>query len=406
MGLFSKKEPETGPNGYKKHFTNVIKNSGTSQMLIWRQPEEDFNTNSTLIVMPGEEALFIKGGNVEAVFTPGTYKLSTENYPFITRLRTVFSGGVSTFNCVVYFINKTATMEIKWGTQTPIQVRDPVFQIMCDVGVRGTFRVEVADGHKFLNTMVGNNVNFYKKEHLMAYFRSEITMHVKSNIVRVIQGLGQELIGINAQQDIISKSLGTVLNESLEEYGIHLRSFVIESIDVIDNENRRKLEAAIAKRGEINILGSNYLTLEQIDIMKTVASKSGGQMSPLTGIGVGMGMGKAMGNMMTGMFSGESAGGISPIDAQASPLDKLNNPAQNQMPQQPMQQQYQQPVQQQYQQPMQQQYQQPVQQQAAPPANDYSAKLEQLKAMYEANQISKEVYDEYTSKIMSQMFGI
>ena len=60
MGLFSKKEPETGPNGYKKHFTNVIKNSGTSQMLIWRQPEEDFNTNSTLIVASPSSANLIK----------------------------------------------------------------------------------------------------------------------------------------------------------------------------------------------------------------------------------------------------------------------------------------------------------------------------------------------------------
>jgi hypothetical protein len=28
------------------------KNSGSGDILIWRQTEEDFNTNSTLIVMP------------------------------------------------------------------------------------------------------------------------------------------------------------------------------------------------------------------------------------------------------------------------------------------------------------------------------------------------------------------
>ena len=37
----------------KKHWTNVIKNTGPGGLLLWRQPEEDFNTGSTLIVMPG-----------------------------------------------------------------------------------------------------------------------------------------------------------------------------------------------------------------------------------------------------------------------------------------------------------------------------------------------------------------
>ena len=106
MALFGKNPNETAYTGGKKHWADVIKNTGPGELLIWRQPEEDFNTNSTLIVMPGEEAIFIKGGNIEEVFGNGTYKLSTENYPFISRLRNAFTGGISTFNCVVYFVRK------------------------------------------------------------------------------------------------------------------------------------------------------------------------------------------------------------------------------------------------------------------------------------------------------------
>ena len=95
MGLFNNKnENESAYVGGKKHWVDVIKNSGDSDMLIWRQPEEDFNTNSTLIVMPGEEAIFVKGGVIEQTFTNGTYKLETQNYPFISRLRNAFSGRV------------------------------------------------------------------------------------------------------------------------------------------------------------------------------------------------------------------------------------------------------------------------------------------------------------------------
>ena len=59
MPIF-KNENEVAYVGGRKHWTDVIKNSGSGELLIWRQPEEDFNINSTLIVMPGEEAIFIR----------------------------------------------------------------------------------------------------------------------------------------------------------------------------------------------------------------------------------------------------------------------------------------------------------------------------------------------------------
>lgn len=109
MALFSKNPNEKNFVGGKKHWTDVIKNSGAGELLLWRQPEEDFNTNSTLIVMPGEEAIFIKGGRIEQSFESGTFKLSTENYPFISRLRNAFSGGISTFNSSsTSFVRRTA----------------------------------------------------------------------------------------------------------------------------------------------------------------------------------------------------------------------------------------------------------------------------------------------------------
>ena len=163
MGLFDRNPNESAYVGGKKHWTDVIKNSGPGDLLIWRQPEEDFNTNSTLVVMPGEEAIFIKGGTIEQTFDNGTYKLSTENYPFISRLRNAFSGGVSTFNCVVYFVRKAHSMEIFWGTDSPIQVRDPVMQIATSVQARGSYKVQVDDPGKLLAKMVGNNVPFICK---------------------------------------------------------------------------------------------------------------------------------------------------------------------------------------------------------------------------------------------------
>ena len=72
---------ESGYVGGRKHFTDVIKNSGPANMLIWRQPEEDFNDNSTLIVMPSEQAIFYRDGNVYQVFDQGKYVRPARTIP-------------------------------------------------------------------------------------------------------------------------------------------------------------------------------------------------------------------------------------------------------------------------------------------------------------------------------------
>ena len=41
--------------GGQKHWTDVIKNSSMENELLWLNPEEDFNTNSTLIVTERED---------------------------------------------------------------------------------------------------------------------------------------------------------------------------------------------------------------------------------------------------------------------------------------------------------------------------------------------------------------
>lgn len=42
MALFGKNPNEAAYTGGKKHWADVIKNTGPGELLIWRQPEEDF----------------------------------------------------------------------------------------------------------------------------------------------------------------------------------------------------------------------------------------------------------------------------------------------------------------------------------------------------------------------------
>ena len=81
MGLFDRNPNEAAFVGGKKHWADVIKNSAPGELLIWRQPEEDFNTNSTLIVMPGEEAIF----EVVLATSLNTFKLQSKRFMVYAR---------------------------------------------------------------------------------------------------------------------------------------------------------------------------------------------------------------------------------------------------------------------------------------------------------------------------------
>lgn len=316
MALFNKNPNEVAYTGGKKHWADVIKNTGPGELLIWRQPEEDFNTNSTLIVMPGEEAIFIKGGTVEQTFENGTYKLSTENYPFISRLRNAFTGGVSTFNCVVYFVCKAHSMEIRWGTDSPIQVRDKVLGIATKLRARGAYKAQIENPVKFLEKLIGNNVPVQFQEELNKYFINEFQSKIKSVIARALNESNTEILGIDARLDEFSEIIEPYMQEILEDYGLKCVKFSIAAIDIDDDELRRKYDEigmdAIAKmrgaqadKAVMGILGDDWGRQQAANILGDLANNPGAGGVAAAGAGMGMGIGAAgaFGSMAQQMFS-------------------------------------------------------------------------------------------------------
>lgn len=304
MALFGKNPNEVAYTGGKKHWADVIKNTGPGELLIWRQPEEDFNTNSTLIVMPGEEAIFIKGGTVEQTFENGTYKLSTENYPFISRLRNAFSGGISTFNCVVYFVRKADSQEIRWGTDSPIQVRDKVWGVRTDARVRGAYKVRIENPVKFLEKLIGNNVPLQFQGELEKYFDSEFQGKIKSAISKFLNSLEQELIGIEAYMDELSDKIEPFIDEALSDYGLKCVKFSLAGLDIdktkYDQIDQSQMDLIAKQRGfqgekaGLDILGADWARVQGVGVLRDLANNPGGAGgAAAAGAGVGMGIGAA-----------------------------------------------------------------------------------------------------------------
>jgi membrane protease subunit (stomatin/prohibitin family) len=371
MALFGKNPNEAAYKDGKKHWADVIKNTGPGELLIWRQPEEDFNTNSTLTVMSGEEALFIKGGNIEQTFDNGTYKLSTENYPFISRLRNAFTGGISTFNCVVYFVRKAHSMEILWGTSSPIQVYDKMLDMPASLRARGSYKIQVGSGEKLLTKLLGNNVNFLQQTELENYFSNEFQAKIKSCIARTLNESTQMLFGVDSRLDELSEAVTPHLAEILDDYGLMLKNFSISGLDLDEEIKQRykqaslgridKQKEALGDKDRMAILGDDWGRQQAANILGTVAANpgAGGVAAAGAGIGMGMAAGGVFGNMAQQMFT--------PMQQQA--------PAQPAVPQPP----------------------------ASGNADDPVAALKKLKEMLDLGLIEQAEFDVKKTEIMGRM---
>lgn len=309
MGLFNNRnENESAYVGGKKHWVDVIKNSGEGDLLIWRQPEEDFNTNSTLIVMPGEEAIFVKGGVIEQTFTNGTYKLETQNYPFISRLRNAFSGGVSTFNCVVYFVKTAHSQEIEWGTMSPIQYFDDTFGNL-NVKSYGAFKIHIDNPSKFLTKLIGSNVEFETQQGLKKYFANEFQMHIVNSLSHTLDNLkasGKVIFETVRNTVEIAAAIEPHISEILSSYGLSLEAFSVASCKAVSDDP--EIQKMITDRARMNYLGQNWAAQQQVDILKNISNNPGAGGIAAMGAGIGMGFasGGVFGNMAQQTMQGQT----------------------------------------------------------------------------------------------------
>lgn len=315
---------------------------GSKSVMAWKFLEEDFNVGSQLIVSEAEEAVFIKDGVAVQVFEGGRYRLESNNYPFLGALIRKFTGGVQAFSCKVYYVNKDHKLELRWGTDTPIQLRDPALRIQTSISARGSYSVEVSDSKKFLMKLIGNNIQLFTDEELNMYFRSAFLQYIKDAIAKHIKDSGREILEICTDKTLIAESLKLQLTPVLDEYGVRLVNFYVSAIDIpTDDPNREKLEEAFAQKGVMGILGDDWARQQSATILGDLANNpgSGGIAAMGAGLGMGVAAGGAFSEMAGQMFrtplADSGAVNVDPVPAENSRFLEQPGPASTPASEQP-----------------------------------------------------------------------
>ena len=225
--------------------TDVLKYDGPNDVLVWKwrsesstSREEELRMGSQLIVNQSQEACFFKGGELLDVFGPGTHTLSTKNLPFLSKLVGLVYGGETPFSAEVYFVNKTVSMDAKFGL-IPFNMLEPTFKVPIPVSCRGSFALMVKDSKRFLTNMIGTVKDFNTKT-LSDLFRGVISENVKNTITKISRNQNLSPLELESIVYEVGTAVKSIINEHLQEFGIEIKLFNIESIPVIDEDQRVK----------------------------------------------------------------------------------------------------------------------------------------------------------------------
>lgn len=289
-------------DGYYMAVSTIIQYKGSPNVFAWKFPDDHIGTWTQLIVHESQEAVLFKGGQALDVFQAGRHTLETKNIPLLSKLINLPFGGKSPFTAEVWYINKVHSLEIKWGTPTPIQIQDPKYEIFVPVRAFGQFAIQIKDAKQFLIKLVGTVPQFDKKQ-LTDYFRGLYLTKAKDGISSYIIKKRISVVEINAYSSEISESLRSTMAPIFAEYGIHLVNFFVNDINTPEDDPAVvSLKKSLAKRAEMNIIGYSYSQERSFDTLEGAAKNtSGGQaglMGAGIGLGLGVGVGGAMGNQM------------------------------------------------------------------------------------------------------------
>lgn len=288
----------------------VIKFEGPHDALVWKFPVEDFNATSQLIVDETHEALLVVNGNAADLFTAGRRTLSVPNIPIARKLIEIPTGGDSPFPCKVFFINKVHQMDLLWGTQGPIALEDPLYDIFMHVMANGSMSVSVSESRKFMLKMVGFRDRF-DPDDLISKFRGIISSHVKDCISKIMINGMLSYFMMNAHLFELSEVIKERLDAIFDEYGIKIQYFNIETIEVPEADYKKVSEA---KERRTSRMIEGYTWQEERQMM--IAEKFAGNEGTMGNVGGAVG-----GFMMGGAIGG------SIVDIARNALDPEKIPA-------------------------------------------------------------------------------
>jgi membrane protease subunit (stomatin/prohibitin family) len=298
-----------------KQFIDVIQwTEPEPGILAYRYPMEDMEIQNggKLTVRDTQMAVFVNEGRIADVFSPGLYTLSTNTLPILTYIMNWDKAFKSPFKSDVYYFSTRLQTDQRWGTATPITIRDKEFGAIRFRGY-GIYAYRIADPKVFYEKISGTS-DIYRVGDLEGQLRNTI-------VARMTDSFAQSSIpflDMAANQQALGQKIAETMKPAFADFGLSLENFVVENLSLPD-----ELQKILDQRISMNMIGDmgKYTQFQVAQSIPIAAANEGGGAA---GIGVGLGAGMAMAQtMVNAMKPGEtpapSAGPAAPGGGPAAP---------------------------------------------------------------------------------------
>jgi membrane protease subunit (stomatin/prohibitin family) len=271
-----------------KQFIDVIQWSEAEDgILAYRYPMQDMEIQNggQLTVRESQLAAFVNEGKIADVFGPGLHTLNTRNLPLLTDLQNWDKEFQSPFKSDVYFFSTRLQIDQKWGTSTPITIRDKEFGAVRLRGY-GIYSYRVTDPRTFFTRVTGTRDRYYVSE-----LEGQLRETIVARMTDIFANSDVSFLDMAANQAALGQKIAEQMKPNFAALGLELDQFIVESISLPDD-----LAKVIDQRSSVNMAGdlSKFTQFEAAESLEVAAANTGGT----AGMGVGLGAGAAMAQAM------------------------------------------------------------------------------------------------------------
>ena len=215
----------------EKQFIDIIQwNEPEEGLLAFRYPivDMEIQNGAQLTVRESQMAALVNEGRIADIFGPGLHTLTTRNMPLLTDLMNWDKDFESPFKSEVYFFSTRLQMDQRWGTSTPITIREKEFGA-ARLRAYGIYSYRIADAREFFNNLSGTR-DVYRVEDLEGQIRETIV----AQLTDVIAPSGIAFLDMAANQAALGEKLSAQLKPAFAALGLALNTFAIENLSLAD----------------------------------------------------------------------------------------------------------------------------------------------------------------------------
>ncbi|HEY6487700.1 MAG TPA: SPFH domain-containing protein [Terracidiphilus sp.] len=286
-----------------KQFIDVIQWSEPEDgILAYRYPMQDMEIQNggQLTVRESQLAAFVNEGKIADVFAPGLHTLNTRNLPLLTDLLNWDKEFQSPFKSDVYFFSTRLQIAQKWGTSTPITIRDKEFGAVRLRGY-GIYSYRIADPRKFFTQVTGTRERYYATE-----LEGQLRETIVARMTDILASSDVSFLDMAKNQAALGAKIAEQMKPTFAALGLELDQFVVESISLPE-----ELAKVMDQRIGMSMAGDlgRFTQFEAAESLEEAATNTGGA----AGMGVGLGAGAAMAQAVMAQARVGANGAASPV---------------------------------------------------------------------------------------------